>query len=247
MDGLLRCTRYAFGPNRLHYCGPDANREIAAYLKAGITDPGLLTMLKKFETLYPYLQLIAMANDIRDPFDDQVVEAYWLGNRLLENVSRRRFYRHLENDLQLRKKISATQLVSTAAPLAYGAVPHHSYHVFSVWRRTGHLDTFHTLQSIDSCRISWGTVIAIDGPKISVMRRPLLENGGRLLLGEPSPITVLRPLDCREDLDEVRPGQIITMHWDMPCEVINLQQKNNLKKYTMRHLAFTAAQSMVRF
>ncbi|MBU0624901.1 hypothetical protein KKF05_01005 [Patescibacteria group bacterium] len=236
MDGLLRCTRYAFGPNRLHYCGPDANREVLAYIEAGVSDPGLSALLQKFQTLYPYLCLIARANNIRDPFDDQVVEAYWLGNRLLENVNRYQFYRHLEDDLQLKKKVTPAQLDDITAPLAKNAVPHHSYHVFSVWKRTGHNDVPHTIESLDACRISWGTVTAVAGPKISVLRRPILTIGNQLTLGEPQPITVWRSLDCREDIDDVRLGQIITMHWGVPCEVITLEQKKNLKKYTLQHL-----------
>ncbi|MFH1047337.1 MAG: DUF6390 family protein [Patescibacteria group bacterium] len=240
MDGLLRCTRYAFGPNRLHYCGPDASREILSYLQAGEIDPGLTAMLKKFETLFPYLQLIARANGIRDPFDNRVVEAYWLGNDLLEQVGQRNFYRHLSDDLGLRKKITSIQLSEIAAPLSFGAVPHHSYHVFSVWKRTGRTETTHTLESIDACRISWGTVTAVDGPNISVWRRPIIESADRLILGEPQTIVVQRPLDARDDIAEVLPGQIITLHWNVPCETISPVQQANLEKYTLRHLLMAA-------
>jgi hypothetical protein len=59
MDGVLRCSRYAFGPNRLHFCGPDANREIWDYVNEGFTDFGLQKLLRGFETLYPYLDRIA--------------------------------------------------------------------------------------------------------------------------------------------------------------------------------------------
>ena len=80
VDGIARCTRYAFGPNRLHLCGPDANKEVLAYLKEGVSDPGLENLLRRFSTLYPYLQHIAQANHIADPCDERVVEAYWIGN-----------------------------------------------------------------------------------------------------------------------------------------------------------------------
>ena len=89
IDGLARCSRYSFGPNRLHYCGPDKTREIYDYIKEGAGDAGLGLILKEFKTLYPYLRLIAEANNIRNHFDDRVVEAYWIGNELLENVEKR--------------------------------------------------------------------------------------------------------------------------------------------------------------
>jgi hypothetical protein len=244
MDGLLRCTRYAFGPNRLHYCGPDANREILSYLEAGETDPGLTAMMEKFQTLYPYLKLIADANRIRDPFDDRVVEAYWLGNELLEAVGKKSFFRHLSDGLNLRRKVSPGQLDRISEPIGNGAVPHHSYHVFSVWKRTGHTETAHTIDSIDACRISWGRVTEVDGPKIKVLRRPILPSSGALTLGEHQPVTVMRPLDAREDIAEVRVGATVTMHWNVPCEVISDRQKNNLKRYTLRHLKMATLQPL---
>ena len=83
MDGVTRCTRYAFGPNRLHMCGPDMNREVLAYMNEGVTDTGLTNILKEFQALHPYLTKIAHTNQIKDPFDSRVVEAYWIGNELL--------------------------------------------------------------------------------------------------------------------------------------------------------------------
>ena len=39
-----------------------------------------------FEGAWPYLQLIAAANRIDDPLDPRVVDAYWVGNGLLDKV-----------------------------------------------------------------------------------------------------------------------------------------------------------------
>ena len=78
--GVLTCAHYAFPPNSLHYCGPHQSTTIKEYLQAQIAEPRLSTLLSQFETLYPYLQCIAEANNIKDPFDIRVVEAYWLGN-----------------------------------------------------------------------------------------------------------------------------------------------------------------------
>src|SRR3990167_9993879 len=87
-QGLLTCARYAFAPNYLKYCGPDENRTIFQYCAAQDADAGLRELLEEFGTLYPYLRFIAQANGIADPFDPRVVEAYWVGNRLLEVVGR---------------------------------------------------------------------------------------------------------------------------------------------------------------
>ena len=95
LGGIMRCSRYSFGPNRLHYCGPDRNSELRDYIKTNKTDPGLRGILQKFETLYPYLRHIARINNISDPFDYRVVEAYWLGNSLLDFEEKKELYNFL--------------------------------------------------------------------------------------------------------------------------------------------------------
>lgn len=237
MDGILRCSLYAFGPNRLHYCGPDANHELLSYIDRGLVDPGLEALLKQFRTLYPYLNLIARANGIADPFDDRVVEAYWIGNELLEGVGKRKLFRHLEDGLDLKRKMTLRGFGAVTDRIGLGAVPHHSFHVLSVWKRTNDAPVEHSLESLDNCRISWGEVVSVSGPKIEVLREPLIESGGRLTLGPPVKTTVLRSPDCREDIDAVKAGDIITMHWGVPCEVVTPAQAATLRKYTAQHLA----------
>lgn len=236
MNGILRCSRYAFGPNRLHYCGPDANQEILAYLQEGVSDPGLESLLKAFQTMYPYLKHIAQANGIGDPFDERVVEAYWLGNGLLENVEMKRFWRHLRQDQKIEKRIGKKSFELVSDKIRQGAVPHHSFHVLDIWKRTGHLEVEHTLESMDECRISWGRVIAVDGPAISVEYEPLIISQGKLALGEPIIRKILRPLESDTDIEQLQAGDIVSMHWGVICEVITPHQASTLKKYTLRHI-----------
>ncbi|MEY4731481.1 MAG: hypothetical protein RL681_427, partial [Candidatus Parcubacteria bacterium] len=223
MDGILRCSRYAFGPNRLHYCGPDANREIGAYITEKEEDPGLTKLLKQFETMYPYLRHIAEANHIRDPFDERVVEAYWLGNELLEHIEKKKFYHHLIDGLNLKKKLGRS-FALVEAKLEQNAVPHHSFHVFDIWKRTGHLEKAHTLESMDECRVSWGTVTAAEGPSITVKMRPLLYANGKLYLGEEVRKKINRKLEATYDIEQLAPGDLVSIHWSVPCEKITPTQ-----------------------
>jgi hypothetical protein len=237
MDGLLRCGRYAFGPNRLHYCGPDKNQEIFSYIKAEESDPGLAHLLSQFQTLFPYLRHIAEANQIENPFAERVVEAYWLGNELLENIEKPKFYRHLIEDQQLKKKLGARAFAPVEEKLRQGAVPHHSFHVFDVWRRTGHLEREHTLESIDQCRISGGKVVSVDGPFIVVETEPLGYKDGRLFFGPAVQKKLLRRLESEYDIEQLKPGDLVSLHWSVICEKITPRQLAILKKYTQRHLA----------
>lgn len=235
-DGLLRCSRYAFGPNRLHYCGPDASREILAYIKAGVGDPGLEILLKAFKTMFPYLKHIARANKIADPFDPRVVEAYWIGNELLENSEKKKFYRHLLEEQSIKKKIGNRAFGLVAEKIRNGAVPNHSFHVTNIWKRTGNLEKEHTLESIDACRISWGRIKKIDGPFIFIETEPLLYRDGKLLLGETVIKKLVRNLESDYEIENLKIGDVVSVHWGVICEKITPNQLFMLKKYTFRHL-----------
>src|SRR3989344_145605 len=137
MTGLWRCAKYAFAPNFLKYCGPDKNKELAGYLTAKTTDLGLTAMLKKFSAMYPYLKLIAHQNGIADAFDQRVVEAYWLGNEMLDGVTMKGFYNHA------RDKLSVKERKWLEAKLPRGAKPNHAFNVLNFLTRTGHQVILH--------------------------------------------------------------------------------------------------------
>lgn len=238
LDGVLRSSRYAFGPNRLHYCGPDKTEEIYGYIKEGAGDKGLGNILKEFKTLYPYLRLIAEANNIKNPFDDGVVEAYWLGNGLLETVEKKKYYRNLLEEQKIKKRVGRKSFDEIAGKIIHGGVPHHSFHVLNIWRRTGHLEREHTLESMDQCRISWGKVAAVDGPFIMINSEPIIYKNGKLKLGEAHPKRVIRSLESYGDIANVAVGDMISAHWGVPCEVITMKQTANLKKYTLQSILF---------
>jgi hypothetical protein len=94
--GLLLFGRYAYAPNRLGYCGPADHQSLFGYLTEGRVDTGLAQLARRFDGAYPYLLLIARANRLDDPFDPRVVEAYWIGNALLERVGAAPFFESLK-------------------------------------------------------------------------------------------------------------------------------------------------------
>lgn len=236
MDSILRCTYYAFGPNRLHYCGPDANQEILAYMNQGISNPGLTAMLKSFQTMYPYLRHIAWSNNIQDPFDEKVIEAYWIGNELLDAIDKKRFYRYLLEELEVKKKLGTKSFDTVTEKLRQGAVPHHSFHVMNVWLQRNTKSPEEILQNIESCRISWGKVQDIDGPTLTVETEPLRIENGTLLFDAPITKKLTRGLDANYGIEQLKVGDIITLHWGVPCEVISNTQSEILRKYTERHM-----------
>lgn len=232
MDSIARCTRYALGPNQLQLCGPDMSRQVLAYIEEDTSDDGLANILKNFQTLYPYLQQIARANRIKDPFDPRVVEAYWIGNQLLDTIPAKTYYRHLTNNLKIQKMSPVKQIDKLKDKLAQGALMHHSFHVLNIPRRTGYDNVEHTLDTLDKCCITWGKVLKVAGPTLTVSRQPITQKDNQLSLGPPHKQKITRHLEDTSLLDDVKVGDYVSIHWDTPCEIITPGQAANLTKYT---------------
>src|SRR3989344_3257576 len=217
MDGVLTCARYAFAPNYYKYCGPDANRTIASYLKEEASDPGLSAYLSEVAVLFPYLRLIAHENGIADPFDPRVVEAYWVGNSLLDRVVMRSFSEHLQYEQKLRKRLPAKKMKWIVDKIPKGAKIHHSFHVFSIFTRTGHHAVEHTLDTMDNCRIGWGKIVQdlrfkIQDLKIKVQSQQLIYENRKLKLKQGVVREVALPVDG-DFADMLQPGDWVTFHW----------------------------------
>jgi hypothetical protein len=233
LNGSLRFIRYAFMPNRLRYCGGDDNRTLFEYGIENTTDGGLSPLLRRFTGALPYLQLIARANGIADPFDPRVVEAYWIGNQLLDRVEVRQLYDHLLDRFGKQLQGRTRELVLGKAPT--GARPHHSFHVLDVHSRVGELE--HSLQTLDGCRVSWGRVVAVDGAELLVERQPLVLEHGKLGLGEAQRTRMVRQVDGRGFADAAEVGDWVSLHWGWVCEVLTPHQQVNVARYTRHHLA----------
>ena len=232
IDGTIKFARYAFMPNKLGYCGSDGNRALFDYCAARHTDPGLVILLRKFEAAYPYLKLIASSNHISDPFDNRVVEAYWLGNELLDRVDLVQFYNSLRDRFAKRLDPKTLGYLLSKPPL--GARPFHNFHVFDVHSRTGTLN--HSLDTMENCRIGWGRVKEIEATQFAVEYQPLVLECGKLKLGDLRDKKVLRQIDGTGFVTNCQVGDWVSFHWDWACEVLSPRQVQNLEKYTSYHL-----------
>lgn len=182
-DGSLFFAKYAYAPNKLRYCGPDDNRGIFDYCVANHSDQGLIQLLKNFEGAYPYLQLIAKANKIKDPFDERVTEAYWIGNNLLKNVKTSDFHQQLKS--RFSQKLSPNMMKWLLPKPAEGAKPHHNFHVLDVYTKTGLIRSgikTNVLETINNCLIMWGKVVKTKNEKLKTKNHNLkLKTNNNLL------------------------------------------------------------------
>jgi hypothetical protein len=234
--GPLLFARYAYPPNALGLCGSEESRTLLQYGDARASDEGLVELARAFEGAWPYLMLIAGANGIQDPLDPRVVEAYWVGNSLLEGVSPQALARHVEDRFKGRVGRSWERIVDAVAA---GAVPHHTFHVFAVYPWLGLLrtgDVAQPLSVLDRCRITPGLVDEVDGDTVKVLAPSLHWDGSRLTLGRWERRT------ARFDEDGLgfvspRPADWVSLHWDFVCDRLTLAQAATLHRANERALA----------
>ena len=237
-SGPVRFARYAYGPNRLGYCGPDEAVELFQQATVGREEPRLRALERQFEGAYPYLDLIARSNGIEDPLDARVVEAYWLGSPLVERVRARDLGPSLE--ARFRPRLNGDTWRWLAAAPELGAVPVHAFHVLDVFPKLGLLrsgEIDRVLEVMDSCRIRWGRVLEIDGDWLVVSVVPLVLAGGRLRLGRPRPERIRGWVDGTGFVAGVEPGDAISIHWDWACERLDRRRLAALRSWTSRELA----------
>jgi hypothetical protein len=235
--GPVRFARYAFGPNRLGYCGPEASGELFDQATRGGEEPRLRELAAGFGGAYPYLELIAQSSGIADPLDDRVVEAYWLGSPLLADVRPARLGQSLETRFRPRVRRDAWHWLATK-PEA-GALPVHAFHVLDVFPRAGLLRSGQAdgaLEIMDSCRIRWGRVLERDGDWLVVSAVPLELIDGQLRLGAPRPERIRGWADGASFVEDAMPGDVVSMHWDWACERLDSPRLAAVRHWTALEL-----------
>jgi hypothetical protein len=140
---------------------------------------------------------------------------------------------------RFRRTTGAKFSALTTSVLA-GGVPHHSFAVFCIYPWTGLLSdgrkAANALMVLDRCRIRWGQVQAVTGDQVVVESRPLTWDGRRLGLGEPTSESVVRAIDGVSIIDEVAPGDWVSLHWEWICDRLSDRQVQYLRDFTLRHL-----------
>ena len=235
-SGPTLFARFAYPPNALGYCGPDEHRTLLEYAASGVVDGDLRSLAHGFDGAWPYLELIAAANGINDPLERRVVEAYWIGNELLEHVPIALLATSLETRFRgpAGRDWSRLSEVIPAAPL-----PQHGFHVFAVYPWVGLLrgsDGGEPLHVLDRCRIRWGRVLEMFGDRATIRSRPLVWDGRKLALGRPTIETAVTARDGYGLTGPLQPGDAVALHWEWVCDRLSLRQLTALRTITASHL-----------
>lgn len=232
--GAEMFARYAYAPNALGYCGPP----LGATLRDGTVDD-VLDAARRFSGAWPYLRVLSRLTRIADPLDHRLVESYWLGAGVGAEVPATRFFDEL---LAIIGPQAGRYWSHLTPDLANEAAGNHCFHVFGVYPWTRFLGRGmdqHPLHVLDSCRITWGTVLSRSNDAIEVLCRRLAWDGRALALAEPAP----RLLDVWADgycaVPDVAAGDDVAVHWGRLCGRLQPDQVRALAESTDRQLRVT--------
>lgn len=235
--GALLFARFAFPPNALGLCGPESGLALPEHVRDGRTDDELRRLAQGFEGAWPYLELIAGENDVADPLDARVVEAYWLGNDYLGHVAARAHHRDLETRFRDRAGTRDWRWLEAKADSA--ARVHHSFHVLEVLPRIGLIRgglPADMLGVLERCLIRPGRVERLDDGALEVAVPPLEMIDGRLRLGAPrTERLAFAPGDAYGD--QLAPGDLVALHWERVCGLLTPAQAARLRAVTDRNIA----------
>jgi len=233
-NGLKIASRFGFRPHYLGLCGPKQARQeklLQKFLQGKVSSGKMRPVFRKFMGAYSYYKLIARNNKINDPFDERVVSAYWIGNKLLDKVKTEDLRKMVAEEFSgpglLPKEIAAQK----AAAIPKGSKPHHSFHVLIIGSVTGSVD-FKNTGLKDLCRVGWGKVKKVENKSCTVEYQPLVGEKN-IKLGKSAKKEIVWDKNL---VSELKVGDWVVFHWNYICDKIIPSQKKSLTYWTNYHL-----------
>ncbi|PIN84138.1 hypothetical protein COV61_01040, partial [Candidatus Micrarchaeota archaeon CG11_big_fil_rev_8_21_14_0_20_47_5] len=225
-DGVLLSAKFAFPPNSFGYCGKNSffhamKRKDCRLLK---------TELKHFRAHYAYLKLIASENGCF-PFDRRAVNAFWIGNKLLENISQKALKHFIAKELFAGK--NSQRAGKLANNLPKGTLPHHSFHVLYVNFLSNKVRR--NTANYNKCCITSGKILSCGEKTVLVERFSICRKGGRLALGRRKENIVLERAGVRL-VGKIKKGDLLAIHWGMAVKKISAREAAELKGCTQRNI-----------
>ncbi len=246
-SGLKLAALYGLIPNELRFCGP-RQRLLRKFIKGKITATQILPVLKQFEAAYSYYQLIAQKNKIKTgPFNKKVVEAYWIGNKLLNKITADDLRELIIEKFSKPGLLSKEAAVAKAKRIPANAKPHHSFHVLVIGSITGRVNFESDTKLKDVCRVGWGRITKkfkvlplrvisqrdkSSKFKVEVKYQPLVGEK-KIILGKPIKKEIIWDKNL---IPKIETGDWISFHWNHAIQILTTSDVANLQKYTLNTL-----------
>jgi len=225
----VRACKYSYATNRLNYCGPEnAFHAFKDFVSHPTQEraPGIRELLSGFTGLNLYLDLIASANRL-DRFDERVIEAYWLGNELLDSISFEAFQAALSTGL-VAAGLPASKANAKVAGMKSSFNAHHSFHVLHINFITPKVEKI--IGNLGKCLPLAGKVLGCQGQRLTLAAKRLVEEGGRFSF-EPCIREVENPF-----VEQPKLGDLVSFHWGTAVERLSFAQAAALQKYSSANL-----------
>lgn len=232
-------AQYAYAPNALGYCGPQGSEALCAVACGDGAQVDVPSLAMRFSGAWPYQKVLADLAGVGDPLDESVVRGYWTGNELTDRVDRATFGATL---LEHIKPQAGHYWGHLNDELLVEAAPTHSFHVFAVypWSRLLVTGQPEPVTVLDSCRIGWARVVAVE-PDHLVVRSRHLEYAERVLsLGAERDERVAYRVDGAAFVDAVEVGDQVALHWGFVCDRLTEVQARSLERWTIWQLEVMA-------
>ena len=228
IKGLLKASKYSAIPNKLGFCGPpNSVQKLEEFIANPSQDKSaeVKEILQQFNALFPYLQLIASSNSMQ-PFDEQVVEAYWVGNSLLERVSKR----EMQKTVLLLQNFGLPLSIAEekASSLPEEMLPHHSFHVLYINFINPEVKPI--IENLSNCLVQWGKIKEVQEQHLLVKAEQLLFESNQLKLREK-----IKKVE-KGFVQEAKKNDFVSVHWNKAVELIDKDQLEQLKHYTLQNL-----------
>lgn len=102
-SGLLLFCQHAYPASLNGACGQTDSEALKTFIQTGQPPENIKEVLRSFPNVIKNLKRLSEISGIKDIFDYRLIEAYWLGNNLLEKFPKDRKPFHLASLLQTLK------------------------------------------------------------------------------------------------------------------------------------------------
>jgi len=225
MTGIQLAARYALMPNKLSFSkAEDIDRVLFDYCCGKGDEKHVQRILRSSSGYANFMNIIA-ARSGKKVDSPEVIEAYWVGNSLLDALT--------ADDLRemIRSKVAgldpkvAEELIEK---IPDGVVPHHSFHVLHIHAMTGNQIMY---GKVNLCTVQSGIVREIQEDHLMIDQEPLDVESATL-----GPVERVQVKYDKEFLPNVQVGGIVALHWEMAIDLLTPKQAASLKKYTLQNL-----------